>query len=207
MYFCTHRVLLKFSYWWRVLSVLQRVLSVLQIITDHCPEYVDCCPMFFFNHVPSCLSLLSLPSLLSCCVLLFCLLFGCVVCCRVIVVFRCCFGFVFRCCCVCHVVARWKPSSVHSKRCIFKTSPCVPVRTCLKHVLVVSTCGRGVGTHGYVLNVHTGTRSMHSPSFLQHSNTQQQTHTQWEHSSNTTQKTQLRSTEKRWKRWKKRKRR
>ena len=36
--------------------------------------------------------------------------------------------------------------------CTFKTSPCVPASTST----CVYTCARGAGTHGDVLNVHTG---------------------------------------------------
>ena len=133
-------------------------------------DEVDCCPMFFFLHVPSYLplSLLSSPLFSDVlCVLLSFRQLWCGCGCRVVVVslLRVVVALVMvvvcAVCVVC-IVAGSKPSLVHSKRYMSKTSPCVPVRTCLKHVLVVTTCGRGGGTHGYFCNVHTGTCSMHT---------------------------------------------
>ena len=77
---------------------------------------------------------------------------------------------------------------------VSKTCSCGP------HAVVVSVCTVTFWTY-------TQGRVRCIPlSFLQHSNTQQQTHTQSEHSNNTTQKMQLRSEERRRKRWKKRRR-
>ena len=74
------------------------------------------------------------------------------------------------------------PSRVHSKGLrvyVQKTSPCVPAprRTC------VSTCARGAGTHGDVLNLHTGvfsvphTHHTHTPHTQAHTTTKHTTNT------------------------------
>ena len=82
---------------------------------------------------------LSVPVSVWCCVL------WCVVCVVVVVVLL----LVVVCVCVC-VAARWKKTWKKNRVCIQN----VPVyagttRTC------VSTCARGAGTHGDVLNLHT----------------------------------------------------
>ena len=81
-----------------------------------------------------CLSLsLCLSVSVWCCVLC------CVLCCVVLY-------------CVCGVVCGAAGHAENASVCRFKTSPCVPApRGC------VTTCGRGVGTHGDVLNLHTET--------------------------------------------------
>ena len=53
-------------------------------------------------------------------------------------------------CCVCGVVCGAAWHAEKTSVCRFKTSPCTgTTRTC------VTTCGRGAGTHGDVLNPHT----------------------------------------------------
>ena len=45
----------------------------------------------------------------------------------------------------------WCGTQKKTSVCRFKTSPCVPATT----PACVKTCGRGAGTHGGVLNLHT----------------------------------------------------
>ena len=83
-------------------------------------------------------------SLLLCrwCVLLLCLVVCCAVCCVVL----CCV------CCVCAVVVVVWCETRKNPVCTFKASPCVPTT----RLHMVNTCGRVAGTHGDVLNAHTG---------------------------------------------------
>ena len=97
--------------------------------------------LVFFSSVFSCLLFLCLLSLsLSVSAVSQCL-------CLLVVLWSCC-------CCV--VVYTLK-----TPVCTFKTSPCVPAPpTC------GNTCGRGAGTHGDVLNAHTGEQVGSSPVLL-----------------------------------------
>ena len=82
----------------------------------------------------------------------------CVCCC--VLVFVCVVVCVCVLLCVCDcvsVVAVWR---AEKPVCAFKTLPCVhSKRPCVywQYVPMYKTCGRGTGTHGEVLNVHTGT--------------------------------------------------
>ena len=75
----------------------------------------------------------------------------CVVSCGLCAV--CCACWCGCCCCVWCVVVFgcvvWHAEK--TSVCRFKTSPCVPA----PRLACVKTCGRGVGTHGDVLNLHT----------------------------------------------------
>ena len=78
--------------------------------------------------------------------------------------------------CLC-VAARWEDGEVARTCDTLNNSPCIRqkrLRVYIQNVPVctgttrtcVSTCARGAGTHGDVLNGHTGERGRRSPSIL-----------------------------------------